>query len=66
LNNLYFVVRHGKARRRKDISQILYQLEMKFIFLYFDIKASLIEILKYFFNILVMFRHVIQVDKDII
>ena len=24
LNNLYFVVRHGKARKRKDVFQILY------------------------------------------
>jgi len=24
LNNLYFVVEHGKARKRKDVSQILY------------------------------------------
>ena len=39
---------------------------MKFTFLYFGIKASLAEMLKYFFNILVMFGHVIQVDEYII
>ena len=66
LNNLYFVVRHDKARRRKDISQILYWLRVKFIFLYFGIKTSLVETLEYFFYMLVMFRHVIQVDKYII
>ena len=39
---------------------------MKFAFLCFSIKTSLTEMLKYFFYILVMFRHVIQVDKYII
>ena len=39
---------------------------MKFIFLYFGIKTSLVETLEYFFYMLVMFRHVIQVDKYII
>ena len=39
---------------------------MEFTFLYFGIKISLVEILKYFFNILVVFRHVIRVDEYII
>ena len=51
LNNLNFIVRHSKARRRKDISQILYQLRVEFIFLYFSIKTSLVETLEYFLNI---------------
>jgi len=59
LNNLYFVVGHSEAGRRKDVSQILYQLRVKFAFFCFDIKTSLAEILEYFFNMLVMFRHVI-------
>jgi len=59
LNNLYFVIRHDKTRRKKDISQILYQLGVKFAFLYFGIKTSLAEILEYFFYMPVMFGHVI-------
>jgi len=39
---------------------------VKFAFLCFDIKTSLTEILEYFFYMLVMFRHVIQVDEYII
>ena len=39
---------------------------MEFIFLCFSIKTSLVEMLKYFFNMPVMFGHVIQVDKYII
>jgi len=66
LNNLYLVVRHGEARRRKNISQILYQLGVEFIFLCFGIKTSLVEMLEYFFHMLVMLRHVIRVDKYII
>ena len=66
LNNLNLVIRHSKARKRKDISQILYQLRVKFIFLCFGIKASLAEILKYFLNMLVMFGYVIWVDKYIV
>jgi len=59
LDNLYFVVGHSKARRRKDISQILYQLRVKFTFLCFGIKTSLVEMLEHFFYISVMFRHVV-------
>jgi len=59
LNNLYFVIRHGKARRRKDISQILYQLGVEFTLLCFGIKTSLAEMLEYFFYMSVMFGHVI-------
>jgi len=59
LNNLYFVVGYGKARREEDIFQILYQLGVEFIFLCFGIKISLVEMLEYFFYIPVMFRHVI-------
>jgi len=59
LNNLYFVIGYGKAKRREDVFQILYQLGVKFIFFYFGIKTSLVEILEYFFNMLVMFGHVI-------
>ena len=59
LNNLYFVVGHSKARRRNDISQILYQLRVEFTFLYFGIKTSLVETLEYFFYMLVMLEHVI-------
>jgi len=66
LNNLYFVVRHGKARRRKDVSQIFYQLGVEFAFLCFGIKASLVETLEYFFHMPVMLGHVIQIDKYII
>ena len=39
---------------------------MKFAFLYFSIKASFAEMHEYFFNMLVIFRHVIQIDKYII
>ena len=38
---------------------------MEFAFLYFGIKASFAEILEYFLNMPVMFRHIIQVDEDI-
>jgi len=66
LNNLYFVVGHGKARRRKDVSQILYRLGVEFAFLCFGIKTSLVEMLEYFFHMPVMLGHVIQVDEYII
>ena len=66
LNNLYLVVGHGKTRRRKDVSQILYQLRVEFTFLCFGIKTSLVKTFEYFFYILVMLRHVIQVDEYII
>jgi len=66
LNNLYFVVGHGKARKRKNISQILYQLGVEFTFLCFGIKTSLVETLEYFFYMLVMLGHVIRVDEYII
>jgi len=66
LNNLHFVIRHGKARRRKDVFQILYQLRVEFAFLYFGIKTSLVEMLEHFFYMLVMFGHVIRVDEYII
>ena len=66
LNNLYFVIGHGKTRRRKDIFQILYQLRVKFTFLYFGIKTSLMETLEYFFNMPMMFGPVIQIDEYII
>jgi len=59
LNNLYLVVGHGEARRRKNVSQILYQLGVKFTFLCFGIKVSLVETLEYFFHMLVMLGHVI-------
>ena len=39
---------------------------MEFAFLCFGIKTSLVETLEYFFNILVMFGHIIQVDEYII
>jgi len=39
---------------------------VKFTFLYFGIKTSLVEMLEYFFYMSVMFRHVIQVDEYII
>jgi len=66
LNNLYFVIGHGEARKRKDVFQILYQLGVEFAFLCFGIKTSLAETLEYFFYMLVMFRHVIRVDEYII
>jgi len=66
LNNLYFVVGHDKARKRKNISQILYQLGVEFTFLCFGIKTSLVETLEYFFYMLVMLGHVIRVDEYII
>jgi len=59
LDNLHFVVGHSKARRRKDISQILYQLRVKFTFLCFGIKVSLAEMLEYFFNMLAMLEHIV-------
>jgi len=59
LNNLYFVIKHGKARRGKDVFQILYQLRVEFAFLCFGIKTSLAEMLEHFFYMLVIFRHVI-------
>jgi len=39
---------------------------VKFTFLYFGIKTSLVEILKYFFNMLVIFGYVIRVDEYVI
>jgi len=66
LNNLYFVIRHGEARERNNLSQILYQLRVEFTFLCFGIKTSLVEMLKYFFYMLVMLGHVIRVDEYII
>ena len=66
LNNFYFVIGHGKARRRKNVFRILYWLGVKFVFLCFSIKTSLAEMLEYFLNMLVIFRHVIWVDKYII
>ena len=63
LNNLYFVIRYGKTRRRKDISQILYRLRVEFAFLCFGIKTSLVEMLEYFLNMPVMFRNFIWVDN---
>ena len=39
---------------------------MEFVFLCFGIKASLAEMLEYFFYMLVMLRHVIRVDEYII
>ena len=59
LNNLYFVIGHSKARRRKNVFQILYQLGVEFIFLCFGIKTSLAETLEHFFYMLVMFGDVI-------
>jgi len=39
---------------------------VEFTFLCFGIKTSLVEMLEYFFHMLVMFGHVIRVDKYII
>jgi len=39
---------------------------VKFAFLYFGIKTNLAEMLEYFFNIPVMFRHVIRINEYII
>jgi len=39
---------------------------VEFTFLYFGIKTSLVEMLEYFFYMLVMLRHVIRVDEYII
>ena len=66
LNNLYLVIGHSEARRRKDVSQILYQLRVEFTFLCFGIKTSLVETLEYFFHMPVMLGHVIRVDEYII
>ena len=66
LNNLYFIVRHGKIKRRKNVSQILYQLRVKLIFLCFGIKASLAEMLEYFLHMLVIYRHVIRINEYIV
>jgi len=59
LNNLYLVIGHDKARRREDVSQILYQLRVEFTLLCFGIKTSLAETLEYFFHMLVILEHVI-------
>jgi len=59
LNNLYFVIEHSKARRRKNVFQILYQLGVEFAFLCFGIKTSLAEMFEYSFYIPVMLEHVI-------
>ena len=48
------------------MARILYQLGVEFAFLCFGIKTSLVEVLEYFFYMLVMFGHVIQVDEYII
>jgi len=40
LDDFDFVVGHGEPRRRKNISEIFYQLRIKFIFLSFYIKSS--------------------------
>jgi len=66
LNNLYLVIGHDEARRRKDVSQILYRLGVEFAFLCFGIKTSLAEMLEYFFHMPVMLGHVIRVDEYII
>ena len=66
LNNLYFIIRYGKTWRRKNVFQILYWLRVEFAFLYFNIKTSLAKMLKYFLNMLVIFRHVIRVNEYII
>ena len=67
MNNLNFVIRYSKIRRRKNVSQILYQLRrVELIFFYFSIKASLTETFKYFLNIIVMFRYVVGVNEYII
>jgi len=39
---------------------------VKFAFLYFGIKTSLVEMLEYFFNMSLMFGHIIGVNKYII
>ena len=39
---------------------------MEFTFLCFGIKTSLVEMLEYFFHMLVMFGHVIRVDEHVI
>ena len=65
LNNLHFIIGHSKARKRNNVSQILYWLRVKFAFLCFGIKTSLMEMLEYF-NMLVMFKHIIWVDEYII
>jgi len=39
---------------------------VEFTFLCFNAKASLVEMLEYFFNMLVMFKHIIRVDEYII
>jgi len=39
---------------------------VEFAFLCFDIKTSLVEMLEYFFYMLMMFGHVIQIDEYII
>jgi len=68
LNNLYFVIRHSEAKRRKYIYifQIFYWLRIKFIFFCFSLKTSLVEMLEYFFNMLMVFGHIVWVDKYII
>jgi len=66
LDNLCFVVGYSETRRENNISQVSYQLRVKLTFLCFGIKTSLVETFKYFFNMLVMFRHVVQVGEYII
>ena len=66
LNNIDFVIEHSKTRKRKDVSQIFYQLRVEFAFFCFSIKVSLTETLEYFFNMSVMFKNVVWVDEYII
>ena len=55
-----------RPKKRKNISQILYRLRVELVFLYFDIKDSLVEMFEYFLNILAMFRYIVGVNEYII
>ena len=66
MDNLYFVVEYSKSERRKNVFQILYILRIKLVLFSFGIKASFAELFEYLFDIPVVYRHIIQVNKYII
>ena len=46
--------------------QILYQLRIELILFYFSIETNFVKFFEHFFNMLVVYRHVIRVDVYII
>ena len=66
MNNFYFIIEYGRFRRRKDVSQILYQLGIKLTLFYFSIITSFVEVFKYFFDMLLIHEYVVRVNEYII